>query len=543
MSAEQTEVITRLSARSQHIVVEATAGSGKTTTLVYLADSLPTSTQTIFLSFNRSAAQELAQRLRVGSVTTTLHALGFGMIRTHLGRAVLLPNKQHKLALTLVEEQLAWSGELADLAATYLADLITVQRTEFVSLQEALKLREKYGVTAPVSGTDLEALHGVFPQLIARGTEYAQRGIVDYPDLLYQPVKLGIPAPHYDVVCVDEAQDLSPASFALVKTLLYPGTTAVFVGDPKQAIYGFAGAESGMMDRIVNELNAERLPLSVSFRCPRRHVLLARGFSPSISPRRDAPIGDVRIVNQTQLAANVKPASLVLARRNRELINPLFTLIEHGIPVQVLGMPLRTWAGNVVRQLAAQGAGTVRQRIERYADTQRRHIERAHIVSVHLGTKLAELQEDIRLAWALAHGAQRKYRNVTIATLKQFVKTTFTRKAHTVVLSTIHKAKGREADHVYVLNPEWFHVSTEEEANLLFVALTRAKKSLTFVSRHPQRILKSLPEARTDGDRVWHGVLRLSFTFSAPPRSTWRGVLQGVLSRYERSRRVQSTGR
>lgn len=543
ISAEQQAVVEVVRRRDRHVVVEATAGSGKTTTLVHIAEAIGHAAHVCFLAFNRSAARELARRLPTGTIATTLHALGYEVLKREVGRVSILPSKPHKLALNIIREQLGWAGELADLGAAYVAGLATIARTECIPPERALELREQYGVTPPVSGADLAALHDVFPAVLTQGRAQAERGIVDYPDLLYQPTQLALRMPRFDVVCVDEAQDLSPASFALVRSLIYPNTTAVFVGDPHQAIYGFAGAQSEMMHRLVAELGAENLPLSVSFRCPQRHVLLARGFSPNMSARRGAQIGEVRTCTPAQLPRGVEPGALVLARRNQELINPLFALIRRAVPVQVLGMPLRTWAGNVVRRLAQYKTGTVRQRIERFAEEERRALERDHIMSVHLGTKLAEHREDVRLAWALAHGARYRYGNVALEQLEQLVTETFTRKKHTVVLSTIHKAKGREADHVYVLNPEWFHVSKEEEANLLFVAVTRAKQSITFVSAQPRRIVAALPQSLTKGDHVWRGTLQLAETFARSQRGTWWSRLQGVSSPYERSRRVQSTGR
>lgn len=543
VSVEQQAVVAAVAARNTHVVVEATAGSGKTTTLVHIANALGSAVSACFLAFNRSAARELAKRLPAHAVATTLHALGYAMIKAHAGSVILRPAKQYELALPLIRSALGWSGELAELSATYLAQTLTILRTERASVAQLPGFVQRYSLAAPVGGSDLKALHDLLPKLLRAGTAQAANGLVDYADLLYQPVALRCTPPAYDVVCVDEAQDLSPASLALTKLLLLPGTTAVFVGDPHQAIYGFAGATSGMLSQLVTSLPAKRLPLSVSFRCPARHVLMARGFSPEISARRGAPMGAVGTCTATELPVVIEPGSLVLARRNEELLAPLFALIRAGVPVQVLGLSTRLWAKRVLASLAQFPRRTVRGQIEAFAKQTQRQLEHDFVLSVHLGQHLTNLRTDVELLWSLARGAERAYGAATPATLAAHAKACLGRHKQSVVLSTIHKAKGREAAHVYVLHPEWFHVANEEEENLLFVALTRAKQSLTFVSLNPQRMLQALPAQVTAGDRVWRRTLELGVTFAKPTGNTLVALLRGVLSRYERSRRVQSSWR
>lgn len=543
ISTEQQAVIAAVQARDSHVVVEATAGSGKTTTLVHIAKALGSAVSACFLAFNRSAARELARRLPAHAVATTLHALGYAMIKAHTGTVTLRPTKQYDLALPLITRHVGLAGELAEISAAYLAQLATILRTERASVTQLPELAKTYALTPPVSGADLAALHALLPRVLRAGTAQAANGIVDYPDLLYQPVLLRCTPPRYDVVCVDEAQDLSPASLALTKHVLHPGTTAVFVGDPHQAIYGFAGAKSAMLRELTSTLPARRFPLSVSFRCPARHVLLARGFSPEMTPRPGAPMGSVRLCTAASLPTVIEPDSLVLARRNEELLPPFFALLRAGVPVHVLGLSTRAWAQRVLTELAAVPGRTVRGKIQAYTCETQRRLERTHVLSVHLGQHLADLQTDVELLWSLAHGAERAYGTVTVEQLHAHAKQCLGNRAHSVVLSTIHKAKGREAAHVYVLHPEWFHVTDSEEENLLFVALTRAKESLTFVSAQPRRILQALPAEVTAGDRVWRRTLELSTTFAKPPGNTWVASFRGVLSRYERSRRVQSSWR
>jgi hypothetical protein len=88
--------------------------------------------------------------------------------------------------------------------------------------------------------------------------------------MLYIPEVLQLPVPEYDFVCVDEAQDYSPVALNFTMRLVNPehGGRLLFVGDPRQSIFGFAGADTDALDRIVTRANATVLPLSISYRCP-----------------------------------------------------------------------------------------------------------------------------------------------------------------------------------------------------------------------------------------------------------------------------------
>ena len=127
-----------------------------------------------------------------------------------------------------------------------------------------------------VGGLDRDELYGD----AGNDTIY---GDYDFTDMVYLPVRLGLRPPEYAFVCIDEAQDLSRLNLELIMRLIGVGARALFVGDPYQAIYAFAGADARSLERIVERTGATRLPLSVSFRCPVRHVVLARRFSLCVS--------------------------------------------------------------------------------------------------------------------------------------------------------------------------------------------------------------------------------------------------------------------
>src|SRR5699024_6605050 len=122
----------------------------------------------------------------------------------------------------------------------------------------------------------------LLPLLLARGVREAEQGNIDFTDMIYVPVVNGLAVPAYDLVSVDEAQDYSRLALEFTLALAEAGARLVFVGDPRQSIFGFAGADRQALTRTADRLSARVLPLSVTWRCPRRHVELARLLAPEI---------------------------------------------------------------------------------------------------------------------------------------------------------------------------------------------------------------------------------------------------------------------
>lgn len=128
----------------------------------------------------------------------------------------------------------------------------------------------------------------------------------------YMPVVAGVEFDRYDVVLVDEAQDLSGIQHEIVSRMVRPPKSfiqhyklnepdyerlpegrVVAVGDPRQAIYGFRGAHADSMERLRERFRMRELPLSVCYRCPRAVVDHARQWCPQIEAGEGAAWGYV----------------------------------------------------------------------------------------------------------------------------------------------------------------------------------------------------------------------------------------------------------
>lgn len=646
----QRAVLDFVGSGSGHGIVEATAGSGKTTTLVQVAallesELLAPGQGACFLAFNRSTARELRARLPAAVDATTIHALGRRMLLTSLGgtRLTLDDAKYHDLAL----------GSLADTrdaaltaldppeAASYLSRLSGLARLELTDPTDASAVAElagRYRLRSPAADST-EALNALVAELLERGAASGRTGSVDFTDMVYLPLRYDLPPPQYAFVCVDEAQDLSRLNLEFVMRLLTAGARGLFVGDPYQAIYAFAGADARSLTRIAERTGATRLPLSVSYRCPVRHVTLARRFSPDTRPRRGAPTGTVTVLPAAALARSVQPGDLVMSRTNAPLISLAIEFASRGTACLVLGDDLASETIELARSLFPHGRlDEWRTVVDAAAATDARALEFRLLTDDSLARELdrsADRFQALRLAldaldrrWRprpQATASTTEERGALPAWLGRWLPT-LTRPtvddlarvlaellggatgavdgdadadppsssrspvSHTarapepVVLATIHKAKGREAERVFLFNADQLGLTQGNadedlsERNVLFVALTRAKRELVLVESSPGAVAARLaagtgssasrvpadaappderwrpPERpdtaravdRSDLHRHWDDILRLAMIMARSPAAgvtAPRARVGRLIIRYAATRRVQDPRR
>ena len=594
----QTAVLDFVRRGAGHGIVEATAGSGKTTTLVMVAQLLVSEllephARACFLAFNRSTAAELRTRLPPEVEAQTIHSLGRQILAdARRGEPQLEPEKYRRIALQLLVGNGADATAASDTQelAAHLAELFGFARLKLSDLSDSgalHALRRRYGLAAPRPPAGLSTLYELLPAMHEAGRVAAS---VDFTDMLYLPWRLSLPAPRLAFLCVDEAQDLSPLALGLVLRLIDGGARALFVGDPYQAIYEFAGADARSLRRIERLTAATLLPLSVSFRCPTSHVVLARRFSPEMKPAAAADRGVVSVLSASGLAQAASSGDLIMARTNAPLPALALDLAAAGKPVRILGHDLVTPAKELAAALFSPATAPEESaeheavsetllghdseaRLERSAESERLRLENELLTSEQLPGELERSRlthATLRLALRVRAGGQS---GRTVGELTAVLERLFDPTTEHVLLATCHKAKGREAARAFLLYPELLGVteslddagasaaddSALAEANVLFVALTRAKRELVLVEAEAGAIAARLEaagdelaaaeraaaeraanadhEQAYDLGRRWNDVLRLALIMSKAAGKT------GISSRHGKTRRVQERRR
>lgn len=282
---------------------------------------------------------------------------------------------------------------------------------------------------------------------------------------------------------VHNCQDFSASQQQLILKSRAPGGRIVYAGDERQAIMAFAGANARAFSELVSRPNTTRLPLSVCYRCPESHLREARSIVPWIESRPDAPEGTIQHIHEDMLYDHVQEGDLVICRTTAPLISACLKLIALDIPARVRGRDIGAGLVSVVKQ------------VMQHPDYKWSDFDK--LLSEWLQWKITQLQkkensEDAqqsahdRVAAINAVYSSREYQ--TAEALIVAIEELFSDTRSSVWLSTVHRAKGLEAERVFILKPHKLPLvwpsqrpaQREQEMNLKYVALTRAKKVLTF---------------------------------------------------------------
>jgi len=263
-SPQQLVIFDAVQNTTDSLMVEAVAGSGKTTTIVEVAKLLPRDKFAVFLAFNKNIAEELKVRLPYWVQARTFHSHSFAALRNHLEKpAKVDPDKTR----VLLDKNL--DGDREDLF-TYLPfvkKLVGLAKSQATRLPNWSELVDYHELETE---GDLE-----FGICLANDVfidSLSSQELIDYDDMLYMTWALDAPFPLADYVFVDEAQDLNSIQHALLLRMLKADGRIIIVGDPWQSIYAFRGADSDSMARLGRQFNCRQLPLSVSYRCSKAVV-------------------------------------------------------------------------------------------------------------------------------------------------------------------------------------------------------------------------------------------------------------------------------
>lgn len=502
LSPQQQAVIEFVRNGKGSAFVEAVAGAGKTTTLIEALDA--TTGNVAFAAYNKKIADEIKEktakrnfgnRVRVG----TFHSFGLSAWRRPYPQVKCGPEAAREKTDMMVREL-----ELPKQAHTFIPKLISLAKQGAIGLYGAVedksiwyKIIDHFDMAY-----DFEEIGGY---TLDRAVDDAIKGlrwhvakapeIIDFDDMIYMPVVSGVKVWQNNWVFVDEAQDTNPARRALARKMLNDGRygvgRAVFVGDRHQAIYGFTGADNDAIDQIVRDFNCTTLPLTVTFRCPKRVVEMAHEVVSHIQAHETAPDGEVSHAEFNQLMPGRKEgdsfeltaADAILCRNTRPLVETAYALIRKGVACHVEGRDIGMGLLKLANRFDARDLDQLRDKLAAFAER-----ETQKLIAKGRETQAAALEDRVATLFVIADESK------SIDDLRQKIMSMFVDSDNearpTLTLSTVHKSKGREWDRVFLLGRHAFMPSPyarqewqlEQERNLIYVAYTRAKRELILVA-------------------------------------------------------------
>lgn len=500
------------------LIVEAVAGSGKSTTIkqavlriVQQAAGRRLSIHifafnTVIAKEMKEAIAELAREEGVdlsGVRVSTFHSVGFSAICKRLGKkANEVQTDSGKMRKVLKDMFLEEAKRVAlnDVQAGNMAHERYELYGEFCRKLVGLAKGNGFGAIVPADAGDwlglcqhhdltLDSLDATEEVAVAYAraalkisNDLAKTGVIDFDDQLYVPLLWRLRLWENDWVLVDEAQDTNPVRRAIAKLALRPGGRLVAVGDRRQAIYGFTGASHDAMDLIKAEFNCRELPLSVSYRCGRAIVELAKTLVPQIEPAENAHPGLVSHLGLKDALARLSNQDAIMCRNTSPLVELAFKLVANGRGCRVLGKEIGTSLVSLVAKQRAKGVDNLMAKLNVWRE---REVAK-HIAEGNEG-KAEAVNDRFECVQTIIHNLNETER--TIPGLCRKIEGLFgDGSAGVLSLATMHKLKGAEFDRVAIYRPElcpskfarqdWQRV---QEDNLLYVGYTRAKLEFIFV--------------------------------------------------------------
>lgn len=496
LDAQQVEAVTTQAAP---LAIIAAAGSGKTTVLTRriayrVLEGQAQARHVLALTFTRDAAGELKRRLRRFDLREPVEAGTFHAIALRLlgDRALAANTRPPHVApdrgrlvrecITQLRLSVEVGGALADIDWAR-ARLITPD-----AYDSACRKARRRSAIPP----------GRFTEFVQAYEQLKQRrGVVDFDDLLDQVVR-AMRTDHqwaegihwrYRHFFVDEVQDLNPLQHSMLEALRGGRPDVCLVGDPRQAIYGWNGADPGLLGEVERTYPGVTIVrLGANYRCTPQVVhagtaVLTAAGQPDDTESQRPPGAPVAVRNFTDeraealaVAAHVRglihlrPGSdfAVLARTNEQL-----TVIDKALTAAGIATERSVGRSPLERALAAACRCTREQLAE--------WTERAFAEGDDIERRVAE--EADRFLAAGATGSLRAW----VDARTPFDDLTADDRSEAVSLLTFHAAKGREWWGVVVagveegLVPHSSAISEAqlaEEARLLHVAVTRAAEHL-----------------------------------------------------------------
>lgn len=470
---------------SGHAVVEAVAGSGKTTTIVQALDLTPADAKVAFVAFNTHIAKELKTRAPSHVYVSTLHSLGNAIVHKSFPKIKLdtdkvgrilepfYPVSKEAMRLGVIDKEQRKVNFTKRFA---MRKLVSISKSVLVDVNDenaVMKMIERYSLE--IDTNIIAELVTLLPDIMKLCKEDTET--LDFDDMIWFPVVLKLDFEKFDFLMVDEAQDMNASQIEFIMNSIAPSGRIIAVGDRFQSLYGFRGADTNAIENIIDRLSATVLPLSVTYRCPTSHVDMAKEFVPQLEARDNAPAGTISEISFIDLVNRVKPGDMVICRRNAPLIKPAFECLRRNMKAIIRGKDIGEDLIRLVQRFDADDLHALYINLNEYYEKEfTKLIDKSReLQALMLKDKVETLQYIIS-------------ESTTVQGVKDKIKLIFSDEIEGVTFSSIHRAKGLEARNVFILDRESMPLpqakqdwEQQQERNCIYVALTRSKENLILV--------------------------------------------------------------
>lgn len=486
LTAEQEEIISHVTTSTDNLLINARAGSAKTTTLIQIAEALPADT-ILSLAFNKKIKEEMKLRMPSNVTSMTLNGIGYNAWRRFLKKPVRFFGGKTYVALKAEIEKLdkreadeAWRRFSETMKGVAKSKQVGYIPEASAMVRPLVDEDEFYDHQLEYEATELQ--RALINRIATKSWREMMSGTLDFDDMLLGPALVGVAFDYYDTVLIDEAQDLSYINHILLKKIIRKRTRVVAVGDRHQAIYGFRGAETSSMPMLRKMFDMKLLTLTISFRCSKAVTENARWRAPDMRWPEWAKAGLV-LHSGTWGSDDIPDGTAIICRNNAPLFSLAITLLREGRYPELAGRDIIKTVVNKMKKLGKKSMSAEHTLIgidawlsaEKLYHRDHKMLEDQAACMRIFVLETANLGEAMVFAEALTQQTGRIY------------------------LMTGHKAKGLEFEKVLFLDPQL--CSKEgQDPNIKYVIETRAIDTLVYVKSEDYR----MKEKEEDNElKVW----------------------------------------
>jgi ATP-dependent DNA helicase RecQ len=299
------------------------------------------------------------------------------------------------------------------------------------------------------------------------------------------------------VLVIDEAQDMNEDEFNLVRGLMEQNEDmrVIAVGDDDQNIFEFRGSSAKYLEQFIQENNATKHELVENFRSKRNLVDFSNQFVCRIGHRlKTTPIqakqnddGSIKVVRHQScpliiplindvLSFNLSGTTSILTKTNEEALQVTSLLLENLVPARLIQSNDSFYLNNLLEirhfiHLLKIGEDVFTIQEESWAKA-RKELNQFYQRSSNLETCNILLND-----FEASHPKQKYVSDLQYFIRESKLEDFYRAKGEMILVSTIHKAKGKEYDNVFILLDNYL-IDTDEAKRALYVGMTRAKNTL-----------------------------------------------------------------
>ncbi|MCL1992515.1 MAG: RecQ family ATP-dependent DNA helicase [Spirochaetes bacterium] len=307
------------------------------------------------------------------------------------------------------------------------------------------------------------------------------------------------------VLVIDEAQDVSEPEYLIVKILMErnEGLRVIAVGDDDQNIYQFRGSDSKYFASLLEVPAAEKYELLDNYRSCANLVDFSNNFAQGISNRlktipimahkknigtidicktasENIAIPAVEIAVKAALKVKSQGTACIITRTNEDALDIVTLLLQKGVPAKQIQTnndfnlynldEIRYFIGDIEKNNSSPVvAGELWQKAK------------SRLCEKYKAS--GDLPDVLEL---VKNFEELNPRAIYITDFKQFVRESkledfFSTRQNLLFVSTMHQAKGREFDHVFLALGSLYKHDDEQTKRAVYVAITRAKQSLHII--------------------------------------------------------------